>query len=253
MVHTITIIGAGNVATHLAIALSKVSSIQQIASHQPSEALYSLAKKVGAQPVIEVSAINLRVDCILVCVPDDNIDAVFHQLKHFKGILAHTSGSKGIVDTHIRSGFFYPLQTFKAQVPINMYEVPLFIGARQASDETLLLALAKQISSKASLISEEEKQHLHLSAVMLNNFVNHLFGLTKSYLQEQEVAIRHLEPIIRTTIERALQEDPLALQTGPAIRNDIKTIHQHVQMLEDFPRLLHLYKEFTKSIQHEHV
>ena len=60
-----------------------------------------------------------------------------------------------------------------------------------------------------------------------------------------------LKPLITETAKKIQSVSPYLAQTGPAIRNDKKTINRHLKALE---KDLHkdIYKLLTKSIQETH-
>jgi hypothetical protein len=46
--------------------------------------------------------------------------------------------------------------------------------------------------------------------------------------------------------------DPVSVQTGPAIREDQSTIHAHLELLRDNPTLSELYSKLSQSIVNLH-
>ncbi|HSR38992.1 MAG TPA: DUF2520 domain-containing protein, partial [Phnomibacter sp.] len=87
------------------------------------------------------------------------------------------------------------------------------------------------------------------SAVMVNNFSNHLYTLAKDYCAQHELDFKLLLPLIKETVERLEAGDPTDWQTGPAIRNDEATMQQHLQLLESNPTLTNIYRLFSESIR----
>lgn len=254
-IKTVSFVGAGNVANHLAKAFfEKGIKICQILNRSLDSA-NELAEKVDADALTDFN--NLKeVDCVIVATPDDTIPGIFRKLSHFNSILAHTSGINGIEFENIelkRSAYIYPLQSFKHEYKLNLSAVPFFVAAQNDKDKQYLIELVEIISSNVHQVPLDVKQKLHLSAVMLNNFVNHLFGLTYHFLKKDNIDFEYLKPIIETTIHRAIKSDPLRIQTGPAIRNDESTINKHLQLLRDFPELQSLYRELSQSIQNIHL
>ena len=88
----IVIIGAGNVATHLAKALKAVNvQVAQVWSYHYKNAL-QLACEVDAVAIEDLTSIDLTLDLCLIAVKDDAIVEIIPQLVNFKVIATHTSG-----------------------------------------------------------------------------------------------------------------------------------------------------------------
>ena len=249
-IKSISFIGAGNVATHLAKAFFRKNvQIREVFSRSEANAA-KLATQVQATVVTELEK-TADVDCIIICTPDDVVFDVYEKLQKPETLIVHTSGIKGLHPSG-RTGYLYPLQSFRKEHELNVSEIPFFIAANQLHDVEIIEVLASKISTKVAITPNEKKQHLHLAAVIINNFVNHLFGLTADYLTNEELNFTHLKPIIETTIERALTNNPLSIQTGPALRNDKQTIDAHEELLTDYPQLKQVYQQLSKSIQEVH-
>jgi predicted short-subunit dehydrogenase-like oxidoreductase (DUF2520 family) len=92
---------------------------------------------------------------------------------------------------------------------------------------------------------------LHLAAVFVNNFSNHLFTLTKDLLKSKELPFDVLKPIIQETALKIMEMDPALAQTGPAKRGDTVSLNIHRSLLKDETQLLNLYNILTESIQNK--
>jgi hypothetical protein len=62
------------------------------------------------------------------------------------------------------------------------------------------------------------------------------------------VLTTRLKPLIQETANKVMTLSPKEAQTGPAIRNDIKTIQSHLDLLLDENQAT-IYKLLTQSIQ----
>jgi DNA-binding protein Fis len=60
-----------------------------------------------------------------------------------------------------------------------------------------------------------------------------------------------LKPLILETAKKIQTMSPYMAQTGPAKRNDKKTIKKHLKLLEGSPHK-DIYELLTTSIQHTH-
>ncbi len=254
---TITLIGAGNVGYHLGKRLFKKGvTIHQVYSRNLENARL-LAKKIGAKPVNLFNKIDATADLYIIAVKDDAISSVAAELRNNKGMkrkfVVHTSGAANsqIIGTHFkRYGVFYPLQTFSKTRKVNFSKIPICVDAGKKKDLKKLQYLGQQISKKVAKITDKERAILHVAAVMVNNFSNHLFYLGQQITTKEGVDFNLLKPLILETVLKIDTHTAYEMQTGPARRNDEKTIKKHLKYLQKFPEYAHLYTLLTKSIQH---
>jgi hypothetical protein len=98
------------------------------------------------------------------------------------------------------------------------------------------------------VVDEESRLKIHLAAVVVNNFTNHLYALAEDYCESEEIAFDLLKPLIKETAIRIAHLSPSKVQTGPAVRNDAKTIDKHLNLLNNYPELKALYLKLSNSI-----
>lgn len=202
----------------------------------------------------QFSDINPEADVYLLMVSDDAIAYVSDLIGIPGAFIAHTSGSAGIMELQglgIRRGVFYPLLSFAGQeMGAKWSETPILIEAQKKSDQVLLESMAEDLSSRVMYMDSKQRGILHLSAVISQNFSNHLLSLAKRICAEHNVPFELLMPLIMQSHERVRDgEDPAAMQTGPAIRKDVKTIDRHLELLREWPELREVYRILTASIQ----
>ena len=248
----VVIIGAGNVATHLAKAFKAVNvSVTQIWSYHYENALL-LANQVNATAITDLSAVDLNADLCLIAVKDDAIAGLLPNLINFKGIIAHTSGSINIkvFESLVKNyGVFYPLQTFSKNKVINFSTIPLCVEANDENTLIVLKEIAKKLSANVIDVDSEKRMILHLSAVFACNFTNHLYALAQDILNVNGLDFDILRPLIAETANKVQDELPLNVQTGPAIRNDNEVLKKHEELLKEQPTLLDIYKTLSNSIK----
>ena len=110
--------------------------------------------------------------------------------------------------------------------------------------------LAESISfEKPSLAVSEERLKLHVAAVIVNNFTNHLYALAEKYCQKEGLNFHQLLPLIEETTKRLKTTSPIDAMTGPALRHDQDTIQKHLELLAKHPQLQKIYRLLTESIQ----
>ena len=254
MIEKVVFIGAGNLATQLALALkAKDVTIQQIYSHTHDNAR-KLGQQVNAPYTSELSQLVKDADIYILAVKDSAIKEVLENLSlNTSSLIVHTAGSVPMEilkeSTH-HYGVFYPLQTFSRERNIDFSNIPICIEAGDCFQLMELEKLAKRISSSVHMISSEERKTLHLAAVFANNFVNHIYGIGYDILHQKGLDFDLLKPLIRETAEKIQVMDPLEAQTGPAKRNDRQVIDNHLIMLKDQPELQKIYSFVSESIYH---
>jgi len=254
----ISVVGAGNVANHLAPKFYKEGhTIHQVCNRGITKAR-KLAKKVNASAISDIHKLDKKIDLVLIMVSDDAISIVADQLaKRFrksKVLIAHTSGSisSKALKSLTQYGVFYPLQTFVDIKENEWSSIPILITANNAGNKKQLKNLAESIGLNAIQKSDKQRKALHLSAVIMNNFINHLFCMNNEWLDKNKSDFSLLLPLINKTISNAENNNACNIQTGPAKRNDQAVIEDHLQSLKDFPELKEIYKVFSQSIQNKH-
>jgi len=254
---TILLLGSGNVAWHLSAALlAKGCRFLGVYSRTVRHA-EALAEKLRCPVVDDLGQAPKDADVYLICTSDDAIASVSALLPENDGVTVHVSGAAAIdvIDKkHWRRGVIYPLQTFnKNNSPLLMGEFPVFVEADNQSDMDFLTTFARLFSDTVIPLKGEQRKILHIAAVFACNFTNFMYGLAAELMQENGLDFQLLLPLIRETATRIENSDnPMSLQTGPAIRNDLETIREHLELLQSEPKLLGIYQILTQSIR-EHA
>jgi len=247
----VVIIGAGNVATHIALALKKAGySIKKIYS-QTEKSAKNLAKKIDTPYTTRLETLPDNADIYIISIKDTVIENIALNLKIQNGIVVHTAGSvpMSVFETYFDNfGVFYPLQTFTKSRLLDFSEIPICIEANSTETENKLFALAESLSKKVNLINSEQRKILHLAAVFACNFTNHMYTIGDELLSANKMDFNLLHPLINETAKKANELRPLDAQTGPAKRNDKKTIDLHLQMLNDYPEFEKIYRFVSESI-----
>jgi len=243
-IQKISIIGLGNVGSHLFDAfLQEGIKVTHVYSRsKPSDRV--LHDTEWVKDPSELPDAQL----VIVCVPDDIISSILDKIPETCPV-AYTSGSVILSKLPKREelGVFYPLQTFTKGSPINMFEVPFFIESYDPEFASRLFDLAWKISRNVNYASSADRKKLHLAAVFINNFTNHMAYISKSYLDQEELDFDHLKPLLKETARKLESQDPVSIQTGPARRRDQEIINEHIDALQD-PVQKEIYRLISKSI-----
>lgn len=243
-VRTISFIGSGNVATHLALAFKAAGfDITEVFSPTYDHA-DTLAKKVNATAIRNLTELNPEVDLYLLAVPDGSIEEVVRQFRKVEGIVAHTSGINplDVLKSIPNRGVLYPLQTFSKRRELDISEVPFCIEASSKKIVDQLRSVAMKLSCHVCEISSEQRQYLHLAAVFANNYSNYLYQVAFDLLEKEGVDHSLLMPLIIETVSKINTLHPKDAQTGPARRNDQTTINKHIQLLRNHAEYKELYQ-----------
>jgi predicted short-subunit dehydrogenase-like oxidoreductase (DUF2520 family) len=248
----IVIIGSGNVAAVLGRKFKAAGhSIIQIVSRNASAAS-SLAYEWDTESANYMSLLNKTASVYIIAVTDNAIGEIVNDLRLPDKVVAHTAGSmsKDIlqkVTPHY--GVFYPLQSLRKETN-HLPDVPIFFEGSDDRTNKTLEQLAQSISfDNVAKAGSEERSKLHVAAVVVNNFTNHLYALAEEFCNKEGLDFKQLIPLIRETTSRLDSISPSKTMTGPATREDEETIQKHLKLLKDHPRLEKLYKVITDSIQ----
>jgi predicted short-subunit dehydrogenase-like oxidoreductase (DUF2520 family) len=246
----IVLIGTGNTATVLGKKLKQAGhTIVQVAGRR-QEAVHELAAALDASPCYERSTLSRAASFYLLAVSDNALPGIVHEWALPDRLVAHTAGSVSIdvlKEAGGEYGVLYPLQSMRREITV-LPEMPLLVDGNNDSARRQLLAIGRGISAQVSVAGDEQRRQLHLAAVVVNNFTNHLYALADDYCRQHGLDFHYLLPLIRETAARLDGFSPREVQTGPAIRNDTATIEKHLALLKDDERLREVYLLMTKCI-----
>lgn len=247
----ITIIGSGNVATHLGAALKNAGhQIVQVYSRDAQHAAM-LAYHIKAEPIHDLAHISPDTDLFIISVKDDAIDEMAKALAVHQRPMVHTSGAtplKVLLQYTDQAGVFYPLQTFSKSKELDFWQVPLCIEGAYEDLTAQLLQLAQTISNRVDVVNTDQRKILHLSAVFACNFPNYLYHAAQQLLEGHGLNFNLLRPLITETAQKVQQQLPASVQTGPAVRHDEQTMAAHRKLLNDEPELQNIYALLSQAI-----
>ena len=236
----VVLIGTGNVATHLYNAFLNASDVKviQVFARTQSLAIPLELQTSNWQDLKEAAL-------YIISVSDDAIEAVASQISFKNKLIVHTSGTTSMnVLPFEKRGVFYPLQTFSKDKSIDFSLVPICVEA----DSLLLHKLASLLSTKVYSVSSEQRKALHVAAVFVCNFTNHLYHIGASICEDNAVPFEVLIPLLTETAKKIDYLTPEQAQTGPAFRGDTKTVQSHLDFLTNSAYKT-LYQLLTQSIQ----
>lgn len=250
----IAMVGAGNLATHVARALyNRGFRIVQVYS-RTTEAAATLAAEVEADYTTRIADITTQAQLYIVALTDTALTQLLPDLVQGRthGLWVHTAGSiaasiwQGQTE---RYGVLYPMQTFSKQSAVDFTTIPVFIESSTEADTELLFSIARCLSGQVYRASSEQRKILHLAAVFTCNFTNHLYTLAHQLLSENQLPFEAMLPLIDETARKIHLLPPAQAQTGPAIRHDYDVINNHLSLLDIHPQMQTIYRIMTESIQ----
>ncbi|WKS95207.1 Rossmann-like and DUF2520 domain-containing protein [Riemerella columbina] len=243
----IVMIGSGNVAYHLSKAFKEAElNVVQVFGRN-EEAL----KAIAEENQLPYSTTDLaEADLYILCVKDDAVAEVSQHITNVDALVAHTSGSlpKEILEGNYRKASFYPLQTFSKTKFLDYSEIPFFVEAETTEDAATLKTIALKISPRVMEADYEKRKYIHLTAVFVCNFVNHLYARAKEIADAQGIPFYYFLPLIEETTDKIYHIPPKEAQTGPAVRQDQRVLELHKAIIKD-PMQLKIYEIMNQSIK----
>ncbi|RXJ50263.1 Rossmann-like and DUF2520 domain-containing protein [Gelidibacter gilvus] len=248
---SVVILGAGNVATHLFNAFDNADTVT--VNQWFNRNIDSLQSYKNRVDITDDLAQLKEADLYIIAVSDDAVANLSTKLPFENRLVVHTSGTVNIhdLDKKNRRGVFYPLQTFSKSAALDFANVPICIETIDKSDLKILKTLSKAIGSKSHKVNTNQRKSLHLAAVFVNNFTNQLYRVAHEITEDQGVEFDILKPLIMETAKKVQELSPYNAQTGPAKRNDKKTIAKHLELLKNEQHKA-IYELLTASIQKTH-
>ncbi len=247
----VSLIGSGNVATVLGRKLKNAGhDILQVISPNQGHAS-ALAQTLNCAYTTDKKDISQHADIYLIAISDHALPGLASQLNLGQKTVVHTAGSVSIdiLKTISKNyGVIYPLQSLRKEI-INYPEIIVLTDANTEDNLTLVYDFAKTFADRVEKADDTTRLKLHVAAVFVNNFSNHLYSLAKKYCDEEKISFEWLLPLINETAERLKYASPQQLQTGPAIRNDLDTIQKHLALLNQHPALKKIYETFSDNIR----
>jgi predicted short-subunit dehydrogenase-like oxidoreductase (DUF2520 family) len=247
-------IGSGRLATHLSVRMREVGfEIVQVYSRTERSARL-LSEELGCAFTTCAKQLTNEADLYVCALKDSVIEEVLDQAVEVlkNKILVHTAGS--IPATILAKytdqfGVIYPLQSFSIGKNVDFSKIPVFIEGSSAYVVENLRLISEKISGKVYEMSSEDRKKMHLAAVFVSNFSNHVYALGDQLVKSAGVPFDVLLPLIEETAEKVHVMNPVDAQSGPAVRNDQNVMSEHLKMLESTPQLKRVYEVMSDSIR----
>lgn len=248
-IKSVAFVGSGKVANGLAQIFQANKILITGISSRNKETGKVLAAKVEA-PFFN-SALDMNADLIIVAVADQFVCEVVNSFSNSK-LVVFTAGSVSLDDLREveNRAVFYPLQTFTEGRNLSAQQIPILLESKSEEVGKCLFSLCQKLGFQTQFCDSEKRKKIHLSAVFLNNFVNHLVYLAQDEASKNQVDWSIFEPLLQETFEKLKLLSPFEAQTGPAKRHDQLIINEHLELLNG--RKKEIYKILSESITEIH-
>ena len=248
MIKEISIVGTGNLAYHFVQMISSIDGLNINEIIGRHEKIPKAFRKFELNYSSKISN-TLKSDLYLILVPDDYIEDICFKLKNLKGIISHCSGS---IDIEVLKecnnyGVIYPLQTFSMKSKLDYSKIPFLLEASNKDVKNQFNEFISKISKNISFENSQSRFIYHITAVIINNFTNHLIVKSQQIIKSNNLNFEFLYPLVKETIKKTELMSALEAQTGPAKRNDKITIEKHIEFLKKYDTEK-LYREISDSI-----
>lgn len=247
----VSVIGSGNVAAVLGRLMKDAGHTIDAVVSRNTITGEALAFELQTINVKHISGITAQSDAYIIAVSDAGIAAVANELRITDALLMHTSGavSKEVLKPAAEQyGVLYPLQSLRKElktIPV----IPFLVDASSEKTLARIETFAESLSGIVRRAGDAERLKMHLAAVIVSNFTNHLYALADRYCQTEALDFDLLHPIIKEVADRLQFDAPENMQTGPALRSDQGSIDKHLGLLENHGALKNIYEVLTESIQ----
>jgi len=262
----VCVIGAGRLGTTVSCMLAKKDN--------PTLRLRALASRsaLSLDRAVEIMGIKAKgvvfttdnkkaaalADCVLICTPDDVIEAVCNKIfaekdLDFNGCYAlHFSGSKplSMLDSAKRAGAkvasVHPLKSF-ASIKEAIKTLPGTVyGITYCSTESKIVAqlIVKSLGGMAIEVDDRKKTLYHAAACVASNYlvtlINYAVLIHKKIGIKSEDSLKGLMGLVEGTVSNIKKMGTEKSLTGPIARGDLGTIREHM-------------KEFNKYFDRESI
>jgi len=259
----VAIVGAGNLAGALAVALRAAGyEIEQIPSRGDAasrQRARRLAREVGAS-VVEGAQAQIQSSVVWFCVPDGAIAAVARSVVNaadWKGRAAlHSSGAltSDELDVLRKQGAavasVHPLMTFVRGSRPLLAGVPFAIeGDRKAAHAAR--SIVGKLHGQAFTIRKRQKEAYHAWGMFASPLLTALLAATEDVAAAAGVgrnaARQRMLPILRQTLNNYQSLGAAASCSGPIVRGDVDTVKKHLRVLRGVPGVREIYVALARA------
>lgn len=259
----VAIVGAGSLATFLAVALRESGYLvtEIISRNLPQSRRHArvLASKVGARAATGGTA-ALDSELLWFCVPDRAIrEAASSLAARIKGkarFAFHSSGAllsrelEALRKSGAAIASVHPLMTFVPGTRPSLADVPFALEG-DATATRLARWIVRDLGGESFTLAAPRKAAYHAWATFTSPlwlaFLVTLEGAACGAGFTRVDARRKSMPIIRQTLENYSQLGPEHSFSGPIIRGDASTVAKHLAVLKKYPAVRDVYVALARA------
>jgi predicted short-subunit dehydrogenase-like oxidoreductase (DUF2520 family) len=254
---SIGFIGAGIVATALAVRLSERGYEILAVSSRSRDSAEKLARRISNCRVAESNQeVASLTNLVFIVTSDDAIASVVESVQWHQGqSVIHCNGAastdllEGARSAGAQVGCFHPLQTF-ASLKEALENLPGSTFGIEAEEPlySLLANMALDLEGRSIRLTASAKVLYHVAAVITSNYTVTLMKMATDLWGAFEVpaaeATSALLPLLRGTVNNIAKVGLPHGLTGPIARGDIGTLRQHLVALQKHaPGVLGAYRQ----------
>lgn len=254
-------VGAGRVATALAVGLSRAGyPVVACSSRSPASARGLADRVPGCALVPDGTAVAQAADVVFITTPDDAIEPTCSEIRwRVEKAAVHCSGSLPVsvlsaaADAGALVGGLHPIQTFAGREGGAEKLAGTWFGV-EADDPALRRTLEEMVATlggQAIALRGEDKPLYHLGAVLACNYMVTLASMATeawgTFGVAPEATLAALQSLMRGTLDNLAAVGLPDALTGPIARGDVGTVESHLAAMEEhLPHFVPAYRELAR-------
>lgn len=261
---SIAIVGAGNLASAMAVALHGAGYvIEQVVGRGQAASLRRarrLAGEVGGATAVAGIRVEIRAEVVWFCVPDGIIASAAGSLceaADWRGKVAlHSSGALSSDELAVlrRRGAVvaavHPLMTFVRGSRPSLAGVPFAIEGDQRAVRAAR-AIVLNLGGRPFAIQKRHKEAYHAWGMFASPLLTALLAASERVAVaagvERKAARERMLPILRQTLENYARLGAPGTFSGPIARGDIETVKRHLRVLRTMPDAREIYVALARA------
>lgn len=256
----ISFIGAGNVAWHLAQAFENAGhSIQEIFSRDPNKAkeLMTYLYHARVQEDLDFSASTSTV--FFLCIPESAYTQALPELLLPKyATLVLVTGTMSLVEAMVmydpqrestnQVGVLFPVQQLQAGRKLKLNKTPICIEVLVEETETILVALAKDLSDLIYLVNTEERKRIQVAMLMAGTFTQQLWLEAQRQLESIELSKDLIQGLVQNHMQAFFSNQDLEPEQESVKWQDARVVFDQQSLIEG-PEMQEVYRQMVQLIK----
>jgi len=267
---TVAIIGAGRVGSSVGYLLNRTGYAVTSVAARTAESAEKAAAFIGAgKATTDLVLAAVGADIVFITTPDRVIKEVCETIAAAGalkpgGLVIHMSGahSLGLLDAAKSVGtdraVLHPLQSLASKeqgirtLPGSYFRIEADEAAQAAAREIVTTLGGIELVMPKWSSDEDSAALYHAGAVAVSNYFVALVDYGLKFYEtlgaDKQEALKAVLPLIRGTLHNIETLGIPDALTGPIMRGDTETVHDHLAaMRKRTPELVRLYRELAKQ------